>query len=149
MQSKRLDDFIARFELATMNVGRSIGHCAAGAGGEMTGPQHHVMRLLIASGGMKSSDLAEALGTQPSAVTAAVDRLEARGFVTRERDDSDRRVVRVVPSELGASEYRRVEALIRAHVRQMLSVLDDAELEALVTAFEKMSRALQSPATSA
>lgn len=143
MQGRKVDEFIARFELSTLEIGRSIGHCAASAGGEMTGPQHHVMRMIVRSGAMRSSDLAEALGIQPSAVTAAVDRLEARGYVARERDTVDRRVVHVIPTEFGLSEFRRIESCVRDHVRMMLDTLDESELTALISAFEKMSRAAQ------
>jgi len=139
MQHRQLDDFIQRFEMATLEIGRSIGHCAATAGGEMTGPQQHVMRLLVHAGGMKSSELADVLGIQPSAVTAAVDRLETRGLVTRERADADRRVVRIVPTDEGTTAFRTTEKTVREYLRILLSALDDTELESLVSSFEKMS----------
>lgn len=142
MEGKRFDEFIQRFELATIEIGRSIGHLAHAASGcETTGPQQHVMRVLVRAGGMRSSELADSLRIQPSAVTAAVDRLEARGLVTRERDEADRRVVRVVPTPEGVAESLKVEETVRSYLRILLGSLEDAEIEALVAAFEKMSAA--------
>jgi DNA-binding MarR family transcriptional regulator len=43
--------------------------------------------------GLTAGELAAAVGLSPGAVTTALDRLEARGFVTRTRDPSDRRRV--------------------------------------------------------
>jgi DNA-binding MarR family transcriptional regulator len=43
--------------------------------------------------GLTAGELAAAVGLSPGAVTTALDRLEARGFVTRERDEEDRRRV--------------------------------------------------------
>jgi DNA-binding MarR family transcriptional regulator len=43
--------------------------------------------------GITAGELAAAVGLSPGAVTTALDRLEARGFVTRERDERDRRRV--------------------------------------------------------
>ena len=41
--------------------------------------------------GITAGELATAVGLSPGAVTTALDRLEARGFVSRERDPADRR----------------------------------------------------------
>jgi DNA-binding MarR family transcriptional regulator len=43
--------------------------------------------------GITAGELATAVGLSPGAVTTALDRLEARGFVSRERDPADRRRV--------------------------------------------------------
>lgn len=142
MEGTRLDEFIQRFELATIEIGHAIGRLAHVASGcDTTGPQQHLMRTLVRAGGMRSSELADSLHIQPSAVTATVDRLVARGLVTRESDESDRRVVRVVPTAEGVAESRRVEETVRGYLRELLTALDDDELEGLVASFEKMSAA--------
>ncbi|MGY6519061.1 MAG: MarR family winged helix-turn-helix transcriptional regulator [Lysobacteraceae bacterium] len=51
------------------------------------------MDLLCARGPMTAGQLAEASGLSSGAVTGLLDRLEAAGFVARERDESDRRKV--------------------------------------------------------
>ncbi len=135
-------DFVTRFEVAVMQVGREIGRRAhSEVDSELTGPQHFIMRLLCSTGGRKVGDMAETLGIQPSAVTAMVDRLEARGYALRERDAADRRVVWVRPTETGNEAFRKVELGVRAYVRGLLAVLDPGELETMVLAYEKMARA--------
>jgi DNA-binding MarR family transcriptional regulator len=48
--------------------------------------------------GLTAGELAEAVGLSRGAVTTALDRLEARGFVTRTRDADDRRRVTLKPT---------------------------------------------------
>jgi DNA-binding MarR family transcriptional regulator len=48
--------------------------------------------------GITAGQLATAVGLTPGAVTTALDRLEARGFVVRERDERDRRRVTLRPT---------------------------------------------------
>lgn len=60
--------------------------------------------------GVHTSQLGEAMGLAPSTVTPLLDALEQKGFLTRHRLDSDRRVVVVSPTELGwkmAAQYQK------------------------------------------
>jgi DNA-binding MarR family transcriptional regulator len=60
--------------------------------------------LLDRRGTMAAGQLAEATGLTTGAVTAVLDRLEAKGFVRRARDEHDRRRVLVEPT----AELRRL-----------------------------------------
>lgn len=57
------------------------------------------MQHLIASGPLGPSELARRLGITTAAMTTSVDRLVALGHVTREPHPTDRRGIRVVPTE--------------------------------------------------
>ncbi|QKV97999.1 MarR family transcriptional regulator [Streptomyces sp. NA02950] len=57
--------------------------------------------------------LAGRLGCDASNITGLVDRLEARGLVSRHLDASDRRIKRVVATEEGREAVRRVRADMR------------------------------------
>ena len=57
----------------------------------------------LTEGSMTASRLAEAAGLSAAATTSLIDRLEARGFVRRVRDERDRRQVHVELTDAGRS----------------------------------------------
>ena len=67
----------------------------------LTGPQLWVIKLLKESSPMKVSDLAKRMYLHPATMVGLLDRLEAKGLVTRTRSDKDRRVVLIDLSDLG------------------------------------------------
>lgn len=76
--------------------------------------------------------LAELTGLSTSATTAALDRLERRGFVARVRDETDRRRVFVVSTGQHEAELARLFAPLAEASRQLLARYDDAQLALLV-----------------
>ncbi|MEV4561320.1 MarR family transcriptional regulator [Kitasatospora sp. NPDC049285] len=97
----------------------------AAAARSLTGAQAKVLALLR-RGPMPMRHIAQTLACEPSNITGIVDRLEGRGFVTREPDPQDRRVKLVAATEPGraASEELR-ESLNFA--REPLAALGDEE----------------------
>lgn len=63
---------------------------------DLTFARFEVLRLLAftQAGSLRMSRLGSLLQVHPTSVTSAVQRLEGQGFVTRSRDDLDKRVVR-------------------------------------------------------
>jgi DNA-binding MarR family transcriptional regulator len=72
----------------------------AAAARSLTGAQAKVLALLR-RGPMPMRHIAQTLSCEPSNITGIVDRLESRGFVTREADPQDRRVKLVAATEAG------------------------------------------------
>ena len=70
---------------------------------ELTFARYEVLRLLSFSsaGAMPMTRLGSLLQVHPTSVTSAVDRLERQGFVERQRQDDDRRVVLASITEAG------------------------------------------------
>jgi DNA-binding MarR family transcriptional regulator len=64
---------------------------------------HKCVDLLLLNGPLTAGELANMTALTTGAITAAVDRLERAGFVTREDDPADRRrvVVQAVPRRVG------------------------------------------------
>jgi DNA-binding MarR family transcriptional regulator len=141
-RNERLDELTERFEVAVMRVGREIGHRSVAAmGTDLTGPQYHIMRCLARGSAPKGGDIAGMLRIQPSAVTAMVDRLVSRGYVERERDRQDRRVVHIRATSAGLEALGLVEGAVRDYVRGMLAKLDEDEVDSLVRIYEKLAEA--------
>ncbi|HYX83346.1 MAG TPA: MarR family transcriptional regulator [Gaiellales bacterium] len=101
---------ISKQELAT-EVGRLWGDLVAHSKRTIrplleregvTMPQAHVLQALHAAGGRQAaSDLGRECHMLASTVTGVIDRLEHAGYVRRERDSRDRRVVLVTLTETG------------------------------------------------
>jgi len=100
-----------------------------------------VLRLL-GQEPLTPSQIAEQTGLTGAAVTALVDRLVAADYVTRERDEEDRRrvTVRIIPARV-----RRIDRLYDEQRDQMAKILShyDASEFALVLGFlEKTTKLL-------
>ncbi len=108
----------------------------AAAARSLTGAQAKVLALLR-RGPMPMRHIAQTLSCEPSNITGIVDRLEGRGFVTREADPQDRRVKLVAATGAGqdASEELR-ESLNFA--REPLAALAEDERRALRDLLRRM-----------
>jgi DNA-binding MarR family transcriptional regulator len=78
--------------------------------------------------------LAELTGLSTSATTAALDRLEGRGFIRRLRDEHDRRRVFVVSTGQHEAETTRLFAPLDRAARAIMESFDETQL-ALVAEF--------------
>lgn len=131
---------IQRLEAATSQMARRFAQCIVGmSDGDVTPPQFHILKHLADGRPRRITELAVTHLIQPSAVTAMIDRLEVRGYVTRERDSVDRRIVNVSITPAGAAVFAKAEGAKKEYFRRLLSELELAEVETFVTLFEKLS----------
>ena len=92
--------------------------------------------LIDRDGPLSPSALARRAGLHPATMTGILDRLERGGWVTRERDPTDRRAVRVrAPRKRNADLMRLYSGMSRS-MNQILAGYDDREL-ALIADFLK------------
>ncbi|MFF0293944.1 MarR family winged helix-turn-helix transcriptional regulator [Kitasatospora sp. NPDC004615] len=97
----------------------------AAAARSLTGAQAKVLALLR-RGPMPMRHIAQTLSCEPSNVTGIVDRLEGRGFVTRESDPQDRRVKLVVATDSGLTASSELRESLN-FAREPLAALDAPE----------------------
>ncbi|QKW24207.1 MarR family transcriptional regulator [Kitasatospora sp. NA04385] len=97
----------------------------AAAARSLTGAQAKVLALLR-RGPMPMRHIAQTLSCEPSNITGIVDRLEGRGFVTRESDPQDRRVKLVVATDAGRSASNELRESLN-FAREPLAALDGDE----------------------
>jgi DNA-binding MarR family transcriptional regulator len=83
-------------------------------------------------GRMTAGKLAELTGLTTGAITGVVDRLEKAGFVRRERDESDRRKVFIVPVVERMMEIGRFYELVKRAMQKQCEGYSDAELKLLL-----------------
>ena len=103
--------------------------------------------LAAASGGPRRiTELAEIEGVAQPTMTLLVKRLEERGWVTRDRDPDDGRVVLVSLTDAGAAVLDELRADYRGALREHMLAMSDEEVAALVTAttaLQRLNEALQ------
>lgn len=104
--------------------------------------QAYLLRLLDRRGRLSMSDLAASLGIKLSGGTALVDRAVEAGWVERQRDPDDRRVVWVEVSPGGErilSELRQTRARIFA---RYLTCLEPDEIETLAALLSRAAETI-------
>lgn len=111
---------------------------------KMTFSQYSVLLALSRKGPMPMSKLGEEMLVAPANVTGLVDRMEKKGFVSRERDPADRRSFVIRPTELGDRVFLSISVRFRAYVRSMGSSLTKEELAATLTALQKTRATIDS-----
>jgi DNA-binding MarR family transcriptional regulator len=97
------------------------------------------MTYLQLEGPLSPGRLAELSGLKSGTVTGVVDRLEAAGYVHRERDETDRRKVRVVLDErkLNAAESPYQDKA--DDLQRVLGTFGDDELDVIARFLERLN----------
>jgi DNA-binding MarR family transcriptional regulator len=100
-----------------------------------------IMYALRAQPGISQQELAAHLGMAPSRIVTFVDDLEGRGWVSRTRDSTDRRVNQLMLTAGGAEALGVIANVARAHERRITSALDEDERAALAALLRKLADA--------
>ena len=82
--------------------------------------------------------LAQDQGLDPGAVTRALDRLEAKALLRRERSLQDRRVVKLALTDAGVEVSRHVPAVLSDVLNAHLAGFSEAEWQVLLGLLQRM-----------
>jgi len=93
--------------------------------------ERHCLGLLY-GGPQSAGAVAAATGLTPAAVTALIDRLEARGLLTRTRSLEDRRKVVIEATERTRDLSARYYGAIAQEGQKMMASFGDAELATIL-----------------
>lgn len=110
----------------------------------VTPSQLAILFLLKAKNSQSMSELSQALGTDNSAVTRIIDRLEKSGLVVRNSNSSDRREYQIMMTIQGYSETERVKEVIKEINRKISDEFSDTELEVFLKTLIKMDNLFRS-----
>lgn len=97
-----------------------------------------ILKSIAREAGITQSKLAEILEIRPQSLTRVLNGLETEGYIIRERNSSDRRVIKLHLTEKG-NEYcsdRKADFQVRAV--NIFSVLSDDEKNQLKSLLEKV-----------
>ena len=104
----------------------------------LSGRQYTVLAILSSDAPPSQLELAGMCGLLPAQIVAVIDELERRGFVARQRSESDRRRSVVTLTEAGREILERADAL----GRELIDGLDPEAREIVVDA---LSRSYNTP----
>jgi MarR family transcriptional regulator, organic hydroperoxide resistance regulator len=101
-----------------------IGLCAEL---ELTAAQGHALRSLDPESPVPMSALADLLFCDASNITGIVDKMEARGLISRQGADHDRRVKQLIVTEAGKALRDRLNARVLDPPRAVTSLPGDVK----------------------
>jgi DNA-binding MarR family transcriptional regulator len=110
--------------------------------GDLTLPQYRVLAM-VDDGGERASWLADRLAVAKPTITAVVDGLVERGFLSRAADACDKRVTRITLTPAGRKALRIAEAAMAERVNEVLAKTDEPAtvmwgLNELATALDRV-----------
>lgn len=102
----------------------------------ITSPQFDALLFLHRDGDLPMGSLCDRMSLACSTVTDLVDRMEKGGYVARERDQNDRRVIRVRLLPRGEDMVAKVMAARLAYLTGVLESLPHGERAKAIAALE-------------
>ena len=129
IEPKEMTDADVTIDFLVAQVGR-LHHKRAHALLEELGLYHGQPRLLLAlwhEEGPTQSELADRLHVAPATITKMLQRMAEAGFVERQRDSVDQRLVRVYLTDAGRAVQERVQQVWAQMEREVLEGFDEEE----------------------
>lgn len=104
--------------------------------------QYRMLGMLMKEGSLSMSALGTRLFISKPYMTSLVDTLIKDGLVERQSDLKDRRVINITITAKGMDQLENVKCLYKKNVKQIISGLDEHDLEILCTSAEKVASIL-------
>lgn len=94
---------------------------------ELSPTQYNALRILRGAGpeGLACNQVADRMLNQDSDITRLMDRLEKRGWVTRQRGKQDRRIIRAKISARGQSLLQELDHSVSLYVKRRMEALGE------------------------
>ena len=137
---------LRRILRATEHYQRSLAQAAG-----LSPAQLRVLQITASKGddGTTPTALAVRMGVSQATVTALVDKLTARGMVTRVRSQTDRRQTNVVVTRAGRAAVDEAPDALQQRFVTAFEALQDWEQAQLVSSLERVSAMLDAEAMDA
>lgn len=109
----------------------------------LTITQLRTLSVIRRNPGITVGELAAYFQVTPSSITGLVDRLATQGYIRREEDASDRRLVRHTITDYAVACLDRVSAETHQHMQETFDRMTAGEVEAFVAGHEAFMAAYQ------
>jgi DNA-binding MarR family transcriptional regulator len=110
-----------------------------GAFKALTLSELHVIEAIGLEQPTHMTQVANRLGVTIGTLTIAINNLVSKGYVTRKRAESDRRVVNIALTDLGHKAFKHHEAFHDDMISDITASLSDEESNILVEALSKVT----------
>ena len=108
----------------------------------MQAAQYRVLGVLMKAGSLPVSEIGRRLYISKPYMTALIDTLIEEGFVKRQPDLTDRRVINITITEQGKKYLKQSLTLFKNELKVLLSNLDDTDLTELCITLESLKAIL-------
>jgi len=109
----------------------------------ITGPQLWALKTISQQEGLSLSELGKGMYLHPSTITGLIDRLEKKGYVLRERDRGDRRVIKIRLTARGAALVKKSPNPIQGKMVHGLRRLKRVELDSIFSSMQKLVKMME------
>lgn len=133
------ENIISVYPLLYKTISRPIKHQTAVTPGGM-----FVLGTLKRNGIQSMSDIGKCLAMPKPHVTVIVDKLIEEGFVERQNDPNDRRIVNILITEKGIEVFREIKKTLAENMKIKLMNLAESEQETLAIASQQVKDILLS-----
>lgn len=129
-----------RYEAASFTVNKRFGSLVKEKIQEvLTNEQQMTLSYIKRFDSCTTTELAEAFCVNKSAITAIVTRLTEKGYIRRNRDQKDRRIVYLELTEEGEKVFQWADEKVFEVVSPYLKVFSEEEIETFLNLFEKLA----------
>jgi DNA-binding MarR family transcriptional regulator len=104
--------------------------------------QYRVLGVLMKAGTLPMSEIGRRLYISKPYMTALIDTLIKEGLVERQPDLADRRVINISITEQGKKHLKQSITLYKNDLKDLLSTLNDDDLEGLCSSLESLKAIL-------
>jgi DNA-binding MarR family transcriptional regulator len=108
----------------------------------LTFPQLSVISTLTKNGELKVSVLSDKIGLSDSTVSGILDRLEQKNIIRRERNQDDRRVVKIALTEGSRKFCKDFHKRAEEHFSNLLKRLSEQEIKDIIKGLETLNSVL-------
>lgn len=112
-------------------------------GGYIPWNEFIVLRILNRTNKEMVSRVANELNVSNSHITAVTEKLINKGFVTRSRSTSDRRVVYLEITEQGKDLVAKMEGAKKQYLQERFSTLSEEEMNIMISISKSLFKSLQ------
>lgn len=109
----------------------------------LTGPQLFIIKEVSLNENISPGTLAKYMSISQATITSMIDRLEAKGYVKRQRDAYDRRKVKIVLLEPGREVLRKNPSLLQEDFIRRFEELKPWEQTLILSSLQRVSELMQ------
>lgn len=108
----------------------------------ITPPQLDILVCLGRTEGLTLGEIGERLLVTGGNITGLVDRLERSGYVYRERDQKDRRIIRAKLTPKGQAVHKEILPVFQKCLNNIMNILPSSEQRLLNRLLKRLSQSL-------
>jgi DNA-binding MarR family transcriptional regulator len=142
--NKNRENLVQTLVQRMMSVMRHVRHTGLPPDPGLTPPQGGLLFAIAhKKDGVSVKELAEGASVTPGAITQFVDALVEKGFVVREQDPNDRRIVRLKLTQTARNQFEKVRKTHLESFTSLFEVLNDDEITQLIALITKIDAAFE------